>query len=146
VDFYFMKFVEEDSVWKMDGYQRVNDLKFRAEGTLAEFDPKYIKPTYEIDGRVLSPPPGSCSREKVETETRPHSPLRATSVDRSRGRRGRRDERLPVHRPLIRRGRKSRLDRTFRRQHSRKIRTCVQSSQAVYSPGASVTTGAHERC
>lgn len=56
VDYYFMKFVEEAGVWRMDGYQRVNALKFKPDGTLAGFDPKHIQPTYEIDGRILPPP------------------------------------------------------------------------------------------
>lgn len=56
VTFVFIKFVKEQSGWKVDAGINVGSPKFQDNGKKSEFDPSGLPPTYEIDGQVRSTP------------------------------------------------------------------------------------------
>jgi hypothetical protein len=56
VTFIFIKFVKEDSEWKVDGAMNIGSPKFRDDGKKAEFDQSDLPPTFEIDGQVREAP------------------------------------------------------------------------------------------
>jgi len=57
VTFIFIKFVKEDSIWKVDVGMNIGAPKFQDDGKKTEFDKSDLPPTYEIDGKVLPAPP-----------------------------------------------------------------------------------------
>ena len=56
VTFIFIKFVKEDSGWKVDAGMNIGSPKFQDNGKKSEFDPSELPPTYAIDGEVRSVP------------------------------------------------------------------------------------------
>ncbi len=56
VNFIFIKFVREGSVWKIDGGMEIGSPKFKEDGAKSVFDPNSLPPTFEIDGIILSTP------------------------------------------------------------------------------------------
>ncbi|MFH0990095.1 MAG: hypothetical protein V1799_08780 [bacterium] len=56
VNFIFIKFVKEESVWKVDARMDIGSPKFNENGKQSEFNPSDLPPTYEIDGQVRSAP------------------------------------------------------------------------------------------
>lgn len=56
VTFIFIKFVKEESGWKVDAEMNIGRPKFDDTGKKSEFDPSDLPPTYEIDGQVRAAP------------------------------------------------------------------------------------------
>jgi hypothetical protein len=56
VTFIFIKFVKEESGWKVDAGMSIGSPKFQDDGKKMEFDPGDLPPTYEIDGQVQKTP------------------------------------------------------------------------------------------
>lgn len=56
ITFIFIKFVEEESGWKVDGEMSIGGPKFQEDGKKSVFDPSDLPPTYEIDGQVRKAP------------------------------------------------------------------------------------------
>lgn len=56
VTFMFIKFVKEDSGWKVDAAMNIGRPKFRDDGKKTEFDQSDLPPTCEIDGQVQKAP------------------------------------------------------------------------------------------
>jgi hypothetical protein len=56
VTFVFIKFVQENEVWKVDGEMNIDSPKFQKNGKESEFNPSDLPPTYEIDGKVRKSP------------------------------------------------------------------------------------------
>ncbi|MBN2090071.1 hypothetical protein JW964_10665 [candidate division KSB1 bacterium] len=56
VTFTFIKFVKEESGWKVDGAMNIGSPKFQDNGKKTKFNPSDLPPTYEIDGKVPKAP------------------------------------------------------------------------------------------
>ena len=56
VDFIFIKFVEEDEVWKVDGFMQIGGPKLQDDGSRTKFNDDDLPATYKIEGKVLQTP------------------------------------------------------------------------------------------
>jgi hypothetical protein len=56
VTFIFIKFVKEESGWKVDARMNIGSPKYQDNGEPSEFDPADLPPTFEIDGEVRKAP------------------------------------------------------------------------------------------
>jgi hypothetical protein len=56
VTFIFIKFVQENAVWKVDGEMNIDSPKFQKNGKESEFNISELPPTHEIDGKVRKSP------------------------------------------------------------------------------------------
>jgi hypothetical protein len=56
VTFMFIKFVQENDVWKVDGEMNMGSPKFQKNGKESEFNPSDLPPPLEIDGKVPKSP------------------------------------------------------------------------------------------
>ncbi len=56
IEFIFIKFVKEESEWKVDAGMNIGSPKFDDNGKESQFDPSDLPPTYEIDGEVRNAP------------------------------------------------------------------------------------------
>ena len=56
ISFSFIKFVKEETGWKVDAGMNIGGPKFQEDGSPAKFDPEDLPPTYEIDGEVRPAP------------------------------------------------------------------------------------------
>ena len=56
IEFIMIKFVQETSIWKVDGIYVVGDVKVDAQGKRTQFDFAELPETYKIDGLVRDAP------------------------------------------------------------------------------------------
>ena len=56
VTFLYIKFVKEESGWKVDAGLRIGRPKYQENGEKTKFDPSDLPPIYQIDGKVRPAP------------------------------------------------------------------------------------------
>jgi hypothetical protein len=65
VQFTVIRFVLEESRWRLDGFGRIGSLKYRDDGTVMEFSESLLPPRLAVDGKVRAPLPIPPAAERV---------------------------------------------------------------------------------